>query len=82
MVEPSIQVNHLTTDDRGDLDLCKQIETKDEQIKKLCADVGSLEFQISDYKQIVKELSDRLSNYETLHGTVFKQGSKSSEEKK
>lgn len=78
MVEPSIQVNHLTTDDRGDLDLCKQIETKDEQIKKLCADVGSLEFQISDYKQIVKELSDKLSNYETLHGTVFK----SSEEKK
>jgi len=78
MVEPSIQVNHLTTDDRGDLDLCKQIETKDEQIKKLCADVGSLEFQISDYKQIVKELSDRLSNYETLHGKVFK----SSEEKK
>ena len=78
MVEPSIQVNHLTTDDRGDLDLCKQIETKDEQIKKLCADVGSLEFQISDYKQIVKELSDKLSNYETLHGKVFK----SSEEKK
>ena len=78
MVEPSIQVNHLTTDDRGDLDLCKQIETKDEQIKKLCADVGSLEFQISDYKQIVKELSDKLSNYETLHGTVLK----SSEEKK
>ena len=61
MVEPSIQVNHLTTDDRGDLDLCKQIETKDEQIKKLCADVGSLEFQISDYKQIVKELSDKLN---------------------
>ena len=72
MVEPSIQVNHLTTDDRGDLDLCKQIETKDEQIKKLCAEIGSLEFQVSDYKQIVKELSDKLKNYESLHGTVFK----------
>ena len=63
MVEPSIQVNHLTTDDRGDLDLCKQIETKDEQIKKLCAEIGSLEFQVSDYKQIVKELSDKLMLY-------------------
>ena len=72
------EVNHLTTDDRGDLDLCKQIETKDAQIKKLCAEIGSLEFQVSDYRQIVKELSDRLSNYETLHGKVFK----SSEEKK
>ena len=78
MVEPSIQVDHLTTDDRGDWDLCRQIETKDAQIKKLCADIGSLEFQISDYKQIVKELSDKLRNYESLHGTVFK----SSEEKK
>ena len=33
MVEPSIQVDHLTTDDRGDWDLCRQIETKDAQIK-------------------------------------------------
>ena len=56
----------------------EEFEKKDQQIKKLCADVGNLEFQISDYRQIVKELSDKLSNYETLHGTVFR----SSEEKK
>jgi len=50
----------------------EEFEKKDQQIKKLCADVGNLEFQISDYRQIVKELSDKLSNYETLHGTVFR----------
>ena len=72
MVEPSVQIDYTKVDDRGDLDLCKQIEVKDAQIKKLCAEIGNLEFQISDYRQIVKELSDRLSNYETLHGTVFK----------
>ena len=42
--------------DRGPLDLTKQIDDKDIQIKKLCAEVGNLTFQISDYQQIVKEL--------------------------
>ena len=68
--------------DRGPLDLTRQIDDKDIQIKKLCAEVGNLEFQISDYRQIVKELSDKLSNYETLHGSVFRPSSKDSEEKK
>ena len=68
----------IEPEDRGPLDLTRQIEDKDAQIKKLCAEVGNLEFQISDYRQIVQELSDKLSNYETLHGTVFR----SSEEKK
>ena len=64
--------------DRGPLDLTRQIEDKDAQIKKLCAEIGNLTFQISDYQQIVKELSDKIATYETLHGTVFR----SSEEKK
>tara|TARA_Y100000310_G_scaffold122810_1_gene121521 strand:+ start:855 stop:1064 length:210 start_codon:yes stop_codon:yes gene_type:complete len=68
----------IEMDDRGPLDLTKQIEDKDAEIKRLCMELGSLEFQISDYRQIVKELSDKLSKYETLHGTVFR----SSEEKK
>ena len=65
--------------DRGPHDLTRQIDDKDIQIKKLCAEIGSLEFQISDYQQIVKELSDKLSTYGTLHGTVF---TSNSEEKK
>ena len=54
----------------------EEFEKKDAQIKKLCAEIGNLEFQISDYRQIVQELSDKLSKYETLHGTVFVKGPK------
>ena len=66
----------IEMEDRGPLDLTRQIEEKDAQIKKLCMEIGNLEFQISDYRQIVKELSDKLSKYETLHGTVFVKGPK------
>ena len=66
----------IEPEDRGPLDLTRQIEEKDTQIKKLCMEIGNLEFQISDYRQIVKELSDKLSKYETLHGTVFVKGPK------
>ena len=72
----------IEMEDRGPLDLTRQIEEKDAQIKKLCAEIGNLEFQITDYRQIVKELSDKLSKYETLHGSVFRASTKDSEEKK
>ena len=48
---------------------------------KLCAEIGNLEFQISDYRQIVGELSDKLANYETLHGSVFRPSSNPEEKK-
>jgi len=54
------------------------LDDKDLQIKKLNAEVGNLQVQNADYQQIVQELSDKLRNYETLHGTVFR----SSEDKK
>ena len=66
----------IEPDDRGPLDRTRQIEDKDVQIKKLCAEIGNLEFQVTDYRQIVRELSERLSKYETLHGTVFVKGPK------
>ena len=65
-------------EDRGPLDLTRLIEEKDAEIKRLCAEIGSLEFQITDYKQIVQELSDRLKNYESLHGTVLYKNDKKS----
>ena len=68
----------MSKDDRAPLDLSRQIEDKDAEIKKLCMELGSLEFQVSDYRQIVKELSDKLSKYETLHGTVFVKSDKDS----
>jgi|TARA_B110000444_G_scaffold196812_1_gene187523 hypothetical protein len=48
------------------------IEEKDQQIRKLLAQQGSDEVQISEYRQIVQELSQKLQNYERLYGTVFK----------
>ena len=59
------QLNHLTTDDRGPHDLERRLDDKDLQIKKLCAEIGSLEFQISEYQQVVKELSDKLVALQT-----------------
>ena len=59
------QVNHLTTDDSGPHDLVRRLDDKDLQIKKLCAEIGSLEFQISEYQQVVKELSDKLVALQT-----------------
>ncbi len=46
------------------------------QLKQLQAEVGNLQVQNADYQQIVQELSDKLSKYETLHGTVFVKGPK------
>ena len=54
------------------------IEEKDNTIRKLSAQMGNLEVQNSDYQQIVKELSDKLSLYEKKFGVVFKSSSKSS----
>ena len=56
-------------------------EDKDSIIKQLNAEVGNLKVQNADYSQIVKELSDKLENYEKLHGRVFLPA-RSSEEKK
>ena len=52
--------------------LAVAIEEKDQQIRKLLAQQGSDEVQISEYRQIVQELSQKLQNYERLYGTVFK----------
>jgi hypothetical protein len=48
------------------------IEEKDNQIRMLIAQQGNHEVQIAEYRQIVKELSDKLKLYESKYGTVFK----------
>jgi hypothetical protein len=52
--------------------LAVAIEEKDNQIRMLLAQQGNHEVQIAEYRQIVKELTKKLENYEKLHGTVFK----------
>ena len=45
------------------------------QLKQLQAEVGNLQVQNADYQQIVRELSDKLKQYENKYGTVFTRGS-------
>ena len=52
--------------------LAVAIEDKDNQIRMLLAQRGNHEVQIAEYRQIVKELSDKLKLYETKYGTVFR----------
>lgn len=52
--------------------LAVAVEEKDNIIKKLTAELGNMKVQNSEYSQIVKELSDKLQNYEKLHGSVFR----------
>ena len=39
----------------------EDIENKDKKIQELERDVGNLKFQVSEYQQIVEELSEKLS---------------------
>ena len=50
-------------------------------IRKLQAEVGNLKVQNAEYSQIVKELSDKIKNYENLHGAVFRPGRNTSDQK-
>ena len=52
--------------------LAVAVEEKDNIIRKLTAELGNMKVQNSEYLQIVKELSDKLQNYEKLHGSVFR----------
>jgi len=57
------------------------IEEKENIIRKLTAELGNLEVQNADYSQIVKELSDKLTLYESKYGTVFKASRNTSDQK-
>jgi hypothetical protein len=43
-----------------------------DEIRLLKIQLGNLEVQIADYRQIVKELSDKLRLYEEINGSVFR----------
>ncbi len=44
----------------------EDIENKDKKIQELERDVGNLKFQVSEYQQIVEELSGKLANYSRI----------------
>ena len=51
---------------------------KESEIKLLEARIGNLEVQLSEYRQIVQELSDKLKAYEEKMGSVFVKGNDNS----
>ena len=61
--------------------LAVAIDEKDNIIKKLSVELGSLEVQIADYSQIVQELSDKLKLYEKKYGIVFRPARNTSDQK-
>ena len=48
---------------------------KEDNRKLLEAEIGNLEVQISEYRQIIAELSEKLKRYEKKYGVVFTRGS-------
>ena len=45
---------------------------RDTETRILKAQIGNLEFQIAEYRQIIKELTDKLKLYEQINGSVFR----------
>ena len=54
---------------------------KEDNLELLKAQIGNLQVQNADYKQIVKELSDKLKLYENKYGTVFQPARNTSNQK-
>ena len=51
------------------------MQDKENNHKLLEAEIGNLEVQISEYRQIIAELTEKLQKYEKKYGTVFTRGS-------
>ena len=56
--------------------LAVAIEEKDNIIRKLSAELGNFEVQVTEYQQIVKQLTEKLELYEKKLGSVFRNSSK------
>ena len=51
------------------------MQDKENNKDLLEAEIGNLEVQISEYRQIIAELTEKLQRYEKKYGTVFTRGS-------
>ncbi len=47
------------------------MQDKENKQKLLEAEIGNLEVQISEYRQIIAELTEKLQRYEKKYGSVF-----------
>ena len=64
-----------------DKDDKKEIAELYKKLAEATKEVGNLSVQNAEYSQIVKELSDKIKNYENLHGSVFRPGRNTSAQK-
>jgi len=48
-----------------------QDKASKDELRLLKAQIGNLEVQVSEYRQIIKELSEKLQKYEARYGVVF-----------
>lgn len=48
-----------------------QDKASKDEIRYLKAQIGNLEVQVSEYQQIVKELTAKIQKYEKKYGAVF-----------
>ena len=53
----------------------KELSESYKKLAEVTKQVGNLQVQNADYQQIVRELSDKLKQYENKYGTVFTRGS-------
>ena len=53
----------------------KELSESYKKLAEVTKQVGNLQVQNADYQQIVRELSDKLKQYENKYGTVFTSGS-------
>ena len=56
---------------------------KDKNVSRarLTAEIGNLEVQIAEYRQILKEMTEKLNLYESKYGTVFRPARNTSNQK-
>ena len=52
-----------------------QDKASKDELRLLKAQIGNLEVQVSDYQQIVKELTEKIQKYEKKYGSVFTRSS-------
>ncbi len=56
---------------------------KDKNVSRarLTAEIGNLQVQIAEYRQILKEMTEKLNLYENKYGTVFRPARNTSNQK-
>jgi uncharacterized coiled-coil DUF342 family protein len=47
------------------------MQDRESNTKLLEAEIGNLQVQISEYRQIIAELTEKLQKYEQKYGSVF-----------